>query len=555
VDKGPALNYIADALATSKGVIGIGSPRASLEANFALRTLVGPDQFYSGMSEKENRLVTLIIDVLQKGPARTPSLHDVESADAVLVLGEDLTNTAPMLDLALRQSVRNKPGEITGKMRIPAWDDNAVRNAVQDETGPLYIASTASTKLDDIATRPSRPLMTSLGFAIAHEVDSRSPAALNLREPMLKQAREIAQALKSAKRPLIISGTSLGSESVIHAAANIAWALCQSGKQAELCYTVPECNSIGLGLMNAGNLHDGIKTVQEGKADTVIILENDLYRRVEENRVNDFLSRAKSIIVLDHLINPTSSGADIVLPAGAFAESDGTLVNNEGRAQRYFEVFMPDHDIQESWRWIRDILTAAGRPNASHWENLDDITESLTAALPVFKPVKDLAPSAKFTVAGQKIPRQSHRYSGRTAMLADISVHEPKPPEDPDSPLSFMEDTASLRRRSSTATGRRDGIRPGVEQVQQEVAGPLKGGDLGSDWSSRGGGLLIFHERSGSSSQRGSCYRAFYHLFGRTLSILSPGIAGLASHTCRQFRCRVAAAGSRRRQDTGVVPA
>jgi NADH-quinone oxidoreductase subunit G len=299
---------------------------------------------------------------------------------------------------------------------------------------------------------------------------------------------------------------------------------------------VPEGNSIGLGLMNAGNLHDGIKTVQEGKADTVIILENDLYRRVEENRVNDFLSRAKSIIVLDHLINPTSSRADIVLPAGAFAESDGTLVNNEGRAQRYFEVFMPDHDIQESWRWIRDILTAAGRPNASHWENLDDITESLTAALPVFKPVKDLAPSAKFTVAGQKIPRQPHRYSGRTAMLADISVHEPKPPEDPDSPLSFsMEGYESqppaplVNRYWSSGWNSVQAL----NKFQQEVAGPLKGGDLGKRLVEPSiGGLAsyfmsvpeAFKPREGEL-----LIVPFYHLFGsEELSFLSPGIAGLA---------------------------
>ena len=29
------------------------------------------------------------------------------------------------------------------------------------------------------------------------------------------------------------------------------------------------------------------------------------------------------------------------MPAGTFAESDGTLVNSEGRAQRFFQVFVP----------------------------------------------------------------------------------------------------------------------------------------------------------------------------------------------------------------------
>ena len=33
-----------------------------------------------------------------------------------------------------------------------------------------------------------------------------------------------------------------GNESIIHAAANVAWSLCETGKPAELCYAVPECN-------------------------------------------------------------------------------------------------------------------------------------------------------------------------------------------------------------------------------------------------------------------------------------------------------------------------
>ncbi len=101
IEKESALKHISTIIADSKGIIGIGSPRASLEANFALRALVGPENFYSGMSAQEHKLTSLIIDILQNGPARTPSLHDVEMADAVLVLGEDLTNTAPLLDLAL----------------------------------------------------------------------------------------------------------------------------------------------------------------------------------------------------------------------------------------------------------------------------------------------------------------------------------------------------------------------------------------------------------------------------------------------------------------------
>ena len=83
-------------------------------------------------------------------------MHEVELADAVLVLGEDVTNTAPRLALALRQSVRRQPEKMAEKMHIPHWNDHAVREAMQQERGPLFIATIADTRLDDIATQTFR---------------------------------------------------------------------------------------------------------------------------------------------------------------------------------------------------------------------------------------------------------------------------------------------------------------------------------------------------------------------------------------------------------------
>ena len=112
---------------------------------------------------------------------------------------------------------------------------------------------------------------------------------------MLTLAAEIAQALKSAKRPLVISGPSNRSAALIQAAANVAWAL----PGASLAFTAPECNSLGLALMDAPPLDDAL----EAEADTVIILENDLYRRLPAPVVDKFLARFQHVVVLDHLEN------------------------------------------------------------------------------------------------------------------------------------------------------------------------------------------------------------------------------------------------------------
>ena len=495
VDKATVLKHISDILSKSKSIIGIGSPRASLESNFALRTLVGPDNFYSGMSEQDHRMVALIIDIYRKGPARAPSLRDVAMADAVLLLGEDVTNTAPLLNLALRQAVRNKPKEKTKLMRIPEWDENAVRNAVQDEAGPFYLATPATTRLDAIATKTFHAApddIARLGFAIAHELNPDSPTLPSGERTVVRRdvdpsslAREIAEALKSAKRPLIISGASLGNEAIIRAAANIAWALSAGGKQTELCYTVPECNSLGLGFMGGKNLNDLLTTPSQHpgeKADTVIILENDLYRRADKMAVDDFLGSAKQVVVLDHLLNATSSRADFILPSATFAESIGTLVNNEGRAQRFYRVFQPKGDIRDSWRWIHDIILATGRPDGGKGMTFDDLLHKMISVMPVFASVADIAPPADFRIKGQKIPRQPHRYSGRTAMFANVSLHEPKPPDDPDSPLSFSMEgydgppPSALTPRYWSAGW--NSVQA-LNKFQQEVGGPLKGNDPG----------------------------------------------------------------------------
>ena len=133
---------------------------------------------------------------------------------------------------------------------------------------------------------------------------------------------------------------------------------------------------------------------------------------------------------------------------------------------------MPQNDVAASWRWLKP----------DHWHNLDDVLAAMSRALPELAAVRDAAPSAAFRLAGAKIPRSPLRESGRTSVLVNIDVSEPKPPDDPDSPLSFsMEGTPdqppaalipffwSPSWNSIQATN----------TYQKEVGGPLRGGDAG----------------------------------------------------------------------------
>lgn len=48
-------------------MIGIGSPRASIESNSALRELVGADNFYTGIAKGEQARLQMMLKVLREG--------------------------------------------------------------------------------------------------------------------------------------------------------------------------------------------------------------------------------------------------------------------------------------------------------------------------------------------------------------------------------------------------------------------------------------------------------------------------------------------------------
>jgi NADH-quinone oxidoreductase subunit G len=193
-------------LSKDKRIIGIGSPRASLESNFALMTLVGKTNFYHGISKKEYLLTKIISEYFHNCSAAIPGLKQIEKADAILVLGEDLTNTAPMIALALRQAARNVPNAEAMAKGIPLWNDAPLR--AHGEKGPVFIATSYLDSLDDIAEvsyRASAEDIALLGHAIAFNIDNKAPDLKSRRSDFHELASKIANSFKSAQNPLIIS--------------------------------------------------------------------------------------------------------------------------------------------------------------------------------------------------------------------------------------------------------------------------------------------------------------------------------------------------------------
>ncbi|RRV28716.1 NADH-quinone oxidoreductase subunit NuoG [Pseudomonas sp. o96-267] len=521
-----ALDKAAELL-KGKRVIGIGSPRASLESNFALRELVGASNFYSGIAAGELANIRLIRDILQNGPLPTPTLRDVELHDAIFVLGEDLTQTAARMALALRQAVKGKATEIAAGARIQDWHMAAVQNVAQHALHPLFIASVTETRLDDVAAEcvHAAPAdLARIGFAVAHAIDPSAPAVDGLEAEAQALVQRIADALLAAKRPLIVSGASLGDKALIEAAANIASALKNREKNGSLSLVVPEANSLGLALLGGESVDAALDALSNGQADAVIVLENDLYRCADAAKVDAALSAAQTVIVADHQRTPTSERAHLLLPVASFAEGDGTLVSLEGRAQRFFQVYEPSYYdsnilIREGWRWLH-ALHSTLQGKAVDWTQLDQVTEACAASNPLLAGIKDAAPSASFRIKGLKLAREPHRYSGRTAMRANISVHEPRQPQDQDTAFAFsMEGYAGSkedRQQIPFAWSPGWNSPQAWNKFQDEVGGHLRAGDPGVRLLEAAGNALPWFGVNAAFNPAAGTWQVapLHHLFG-----------------------------------------
>ncbi|GGL50448.1 NADH-quinone oxidoreductase [Pseudomonas brenneri] len=522
-----ALDKAADLL-RGRNIVGIGSPRASLESNYALRELVGAEHFYSGIEAAELERIRLVLQVLNDSPLPVPNMRDIEDHDAIFVLGEDLTQTAARVALSLRQSVKGKAEEMADAMRVQPWLDAAVKNIGQHALNPLFIASLAETKLDDIAeecVHAAPDDLARIGFAVAHALDASAPAVEGLDAEAVALAQRIADALLAAKRPLIIAGTSLGSKALIEAAANIAKALKLRDKNGSISLVVPEANSLGLAMLGGESVDAALQAVIDGNADAIVVLENDLYTRTDAAKVDAALNAAKVLIVADHQKTATSDRAHLVLPAATFAEGDGTLVSQEGRAQRFFQVFDPKYMdasilVHEGWRWLHALrATLLNQP--IDWTQLDHVTAAVASSAPQLARIVDAAPSAAFRIKGMKLAREPLRYSGRTAMRADISVHEPRTPQDNDTAFAFSMEgySGSVEPRQQVPFAWSPGWNSpqAWNKFQDEVGGHIRAGDPGTRLIESTGDSLNWFAgvpRPFNPAQGTWQVVPFFHLFG-----------------------------------------
>ncbi|MCW1986095.1 UNVERIFIED_ORG: NADH-quinone oxidoreductase subunit G [Sphingomonas sp. R1F5B] len=250
------------------------------------------------------------------------TLAGIEDADAILIVGSQIRNEAPLLNTRLRKAVK--------------------RGAKVFVIGPVWDTTFPATFLgDDAATLANLPA-------------------------------EVADAFGAANKPAIIIGGAGLAKGALEAGLGFAerFNLVRDGWNGfnVLHMAAARMGGLMLGYAQPGGLADLVAA----KPKMVISLGADEV---------DWTKFADSMIVhIGHHGDKAAHAADVILPAAAVSEKDGTYVNTEGRVQFAERAVFAPGEAREDWTILRALADAFG-VNVG-FDSFEQLRAAMIAAVP-----------------------------------------------------------------------------------------------------------------------------------------------------------------------------
>jgi formate dehydrogenase major subunit len=107
--------------------------------------------------------------------------------------------------------------------------------------------------------------------------------------------------------------------------------------------------------------HEMVDAINDGKMKGLYLIGEDLITSDANYGVVDAALRKLDFFVLQDLFfTKTAQYADVILPAAASLEKEGTFTNTERRIQRLYQVFEPLGETRPDWQIIQDIANRLG---------------------------------------------------------------------------------------------------------------------------------------------------------------------------------------------------
>ena len=136
--------------------------------------------------------------------------------------------------------------------------------------------------------------------------------------------------------------------------------------------------------INSGlTVSEMIQAAEHGDIKMLYIMgENPMVSDPDLNHVKHALESTEFLIVQDIFLTETAQLADVVLPAAAFAEKDGTFTNTERRVQRLRKAIDAPGEAKADWEIIMTLMNKLGYEKK--YNNPSEIFDEMAALTPTY---------------------------------------------------------------------------------------------------------------------------------------------------------------------------
>ncbi len=361
----------------------------------------------------------------------------VGELDRLLVVGSFLRKDAPLLAQRVRQAAKR------------GLHVSALGATAEEWLIPVrHRALVAPSQMVDMLAQVVVVLAAEKGVAVD------ATLAGSLPETASEQARAIASSLASGRKVAVW----LGNFAVQHAQAAQLEALAQEVARLAggIAGTIGEAaNSVGAYLAGATPRNGGFNARQmlETPCRAYVLLgaEPDL-DFADPAMTVAALSGARLVVALSAFDSPSLRAvADVLLPISPFAETPGTFVNCEGRAQSFNAVAQPQGESRPGWKVLRVL---------GNLLDVSDCAYESAEAVRVEALPADCAEYLNNRVSGVDM-RPAAIAEGGLERVADVPIHFADPLVRRASALQRTKDAAPPSARISVATLERLGLSAG----------------------------------------------------------------------------------------------
>ena len=227
-----------------------------------------------------------------------------------------------------------------------------------------------------------------------------------------------------------------------------------------------------------------INAAAEGKLKALYVMgENPMMSDPDVNHVEQALRKLDFLVVQDIFLSETAQLADVVLPAAAFAEKDGTFTNTERRVQRVRKAIDPPGQARADWQIVCDVARRMGyEMSYAHPSEIQDEIARLTPSYGGITYGRLESGSLQWPCPDAEHPGTPYLHKGKFARgLGKFHAVEFLPPKElPDEEFPFVLSTGRVLQHFHTGTmSRRSEVLDELVPVGAIEINPSDAGRLG----------------------------------------------------------------------------